>query len=122
MSNLANRFKEYKRLHTSKEIQLLKDFFDDKIKPGPAAKLFTKDISLKEKLNPLYDKSNTIISLAVPSFHLAIQENLVNLTLEIPNLRERSLSLGKQNSPYSDLYETDETISDSWQREYSYLL
>ena len=76
MSNLANRFKEYKRLHTSKEIQLLKDFFDDKIKPEPAGKLFTKDISLKEKLNPLYDKSNTIISLAVPSFHLAIQETL----------------------------------------------
>lgn len=104
MSNLANWFKEHEHLFTSEDIQLLKDFIDGSIKPGPTAKSLTKNINMRKNPNtPFYCLSATIISLAIYSFDSAIQKKLIKLASEIQNPKKNLLNLGDKTLPHQIL-------------------
>lgn len=119
MTGIAYWFKVSGHLYDSAEIQLLKDFIDGKIQPGPAAISFTKSVDMKDEFHsPLYHHSTAIISLAVYSLDSAIQRKFVRLASAIRTIRKRSLNLDNKTLPSNILDEMDEIIGDWWECEY----
>lgn len=119
MFNVTNFFKERKFFLPSEELQLLQDFIDDKIKPGPAAKLLTKNNSIKNQTKlPLHDISDAILCLAVFSLDSAIQIKCVELALAIRDLPKSLLNPRNKTLPGNILGEMTQVLGEWWECEY----